>query len=62
MVRCLDKVKKDADVCDACGNSQSLLSEKLKKCQGCKVTFYCSKDCQKMAWKAHKKVCANLSK
>ena len=59
-LRSLDKVKQDADVCDACGKSQSLLSEKLKKCQACKVTFYCSKACQKKAWKAHKKVCADL--
>lgn len=61
-LRSLDKVRKDAEVCDACGKSQALLSEKLKKCQGCKVTSYCSKNCQKKAWKAHKKFCANLCK
>ncbi|GAB1309997.1 hypothetical protein MFIFM68171_00207 [Madurella fahalii] len=29
----------------------------LKHCAKCSVTFYCSRDCQKADWKAHKKVC-----
>ncbi|CAG8590219.1 hypothetical protein C2G38_2154188 [Gigaspora rosea] len=26
-------------------------------CSNCRVVFYCSKDCQKMHWKFHKKIC-----
>jgi len=29
----------------------------LKHCAKCSVTLYCSRDCQKADWKAHKKVC-----
>jgi len=29
----------------------------LKKCSRCRCAMYCSKECQQMAWKAHKGVC-----
>jgi hypothetical protein len=33
-------------------------SDRLKKCAGCKVVQYCSKDCQRAAWKStHKGEC-----
>jgi hypothetical protein len=31
-----------------------------KGCTGCKVVFYCSKDCQVEDWKVHKKMCKQL--
>ena len=37
--------------CDVCS---SLLT---KPCSRCKNTFYCSAECQKSAWKKHKKTC-----
>ncbi|KAK3305123.1 uncharacterized protein B0T15DRAFT_567174 [Chaetomium strumarium] len=33
----------------------------LKKCAKCSVTPYCSRDCQKADWKAHKKTCGKGS-
>jgi hypothetical protein len=32
----------------------------LMKCKKCKVTYYCSKDCQVADWKRHKKMCKVL--
>ncbi|MCH9611330.1 MAG: hypothetical protein S4CHLAM81_00390 [Chlamydiales bacterium] len=32
----------------------------MKKCAGCHVTYYCSPECQKAAWKAHKTACKIL--
>lgn len=34
--------------------------EKMMACSRCKVTFYCSSDCQKRDWKSHKTVCSSL--
>jgi hypothetical protein len=39
-------------VCDVCGAPSTL------RCIRCKTARYCSKDCQKAAWKEHKKQCA----
>lgn len=32
-------------------------NEKVLKCGRCRVATYCSRDCQKAAWKMHKKEC-----
>jgi hypothetical protein len=39
--------------CDYCGKVES----NLQRCARCKKTQYCSRDCQKSAWKTHKSVC-----
>ncbi|KAK3723688.1 hypothetical protein LTR37_001569 [Vermiconidia calcicola] len=46
-----------ADACGGCGKEATDSGEALMKCSGCTVRLYCSKDCQKMSWKVHKKVC-----
>jgi hypothetical protein len=38
--------------CDNCGEPAQL------RCSKCSVVYYCDKECQKTAWSAHKKVCA----
>jgi len=55
------QVDMDQDKCDHCGKRQALIGRKLKKCTVCQVTFYCGKECQKAAWKKHKKICRTLS-
>jgi len=32
----------------------------LQKCSGCKVEYYCSRECQKLAWKGHKQQCLQV--
>ena len=41
-------------LCPACGKIAS------KMCSKCRVIAYCSVECQKSCWKAHKKVCGKL--
>jgi tetratricopeptide (TPR) repeat protein len=43
--------------CHACGK----ITEKRLQCSACKTAFYCSKECQKVAWKqGHKEECKKL--
>ena len=43
--------------CDVCGSGG-----KTKKCHECQVARYCSRECQKEAWKRHKKECKRIAK
>jgi hypothetical protein len=36
--------------------------EKLSKCSACKSIYFCSKECQKSAWKLHKNACNAFAK
>jgi len=47
----IEAVLKPARKCDVCGSTPA------KPCARCKRTFYCSTECQKSAWKKHKKAC-----
>lgn len=42
----------DKTVCHTCKKYTNEL-----KCSKCKVTIYCSKECQRFDWKEHKKIC-----
>ena len=33
-------------------------NEKNKKCSGCNLVYYCSKECQIQEWLEHKKICS----
>ncbi|TPX48830.1 hypothetical protein SeMB42_g02842 [Synchytrium endobioticum] len=44
--------------CATCG----VMSTSHLRCGGCKVVFYCNRNCQKEDWKAHKAECKNLHK
>ncbi|KAJ7117636.1 hypothetical protein C8R44DRAFT_983126 [Mycena epipterygia] len=45
--------------CEAsgCGNTESDSVKAFPRCSGCNKAVYCSHDCQKSAWKAHKSAC-----
>ena len=51
LVEVEDMLKKPTRKCDVC------YSLGAKPCARCKRTFYCSTECQKLAWKKHKKTC-----
>ena len=42
--------------CGSCGKACAL------ECSLCHAAFYCNAECQKKAWKAHKKQCAGYKK
>jgi hypothetical protein len=43
--------------CARCHQTQEQLDEPMKRCTGCRSVLYCSRDCQKLAWKTHKSAC-----
>lgn len=45
------------DICHGCRKSQGGSVQKLSACARCKAVSYCSKECQKKDWPAHKRVC-----
>jgi hypothetical protein len=47
--------------CCNCFSSQAPLEGKLLRCARCKVVFYCSRDCQKNHFPAHKHSCKTIA-
>ncbi|KAJ1483376.1 hypothetical protein T484DRAFT_2591122 [Baffinella frigidus] len=45
--------------CAHCGTRPTGVD--LKRCARCRQVFYCGAECQKAAWKGHKKTCAPLT-
>lgn len=43
--------------CASCGVHDGSEFKKLMKCKGCQSVYYCSSECQKSHWKAHKSEC-----
>ena len=48
------------DYCTGC--SKLFPRKDMKVCTGCRAERYCSKECQKKTWSAHKTTCKALSK
>lgn len=50
--------------CQTCGKTGNLKKGTKKtdllKCAQCKMTFYCSKECQMKDWQSHEKICKEL--
>eukprot|EP00927_Polykrikos_kofoidii_P048252 TRINITY_DN42476_c0_g1_i1.p1 TRINITY_DN42476_c0_g1~~TRINITY_DN42476_c0_g1_i1.p1 ORF type:complete len:629 (-),score=55.14 TRINITY_DN42476_c0_g1_i1:199-2085(-) len=58
---CVQRKRKDARSCSCCGTEAGPMIH-LQLCSGCKRVGYCSKVCQKKAWKAgHKFECSRLA-
>lgn len=51
-------IKTLSSICWHCG-AKPKQYEKFKKCSGCLKVRYCSEECQKNDWCAHKKICNN---
>ena len=43
--------------CRHCGYTKAQVFRKLKTCDRCKMPVYCSRACQKKAWKTHRPMC-----
>lgn len=48
------KSRREEKTCHGCG----LKSENASACSVCQNTYYCSRDCQRLHWKVHKKYCS----
>ncbi|KAF8648115.1 hypothetical protein AX16_006399 [Volvariella volvacea WC 439] len=47
-------------ICDTCGAAETP-NTKFRLCGGCLTTQYCSPDCQKNHWPAHKAICQHTA-
>ena len=45
-------------VCENCKQSSDGSSKPFQRCSACRLTYYCSRNCQKLDWRHHKHVCS----
>ena len=50
--------REQAPGCDGCGTTLA----RLRRCRGCGLVRYCSKECQLQAWAGHKAQCKRAQK
>jgi hypothetical protein len=48
-------------ICDQCGSAETPNVPRFRFCGGCKITQYCSTDCQKQHWPSHKPICQHTA-
>lgn len=53
-----EMVESSNNGCDRCGKEKQDCGKALMNCAKCRKAKYCSAECQKAAWKEHKKICA----
>jgi hypothetical protein len=46
--------------CQATASAVDAAGGKLQLCSGCRASWYCSRDCQRSDWRAHKAVCRRV--
>jgi hypothetical protein len=46
--------------CQATASAVAAAGGKLQLCSGCRTSCYCSRDCQRADWRAHKAVCRRV--
>jgi hypothetical protein len=60
-----DNYGSECNVIKTCRRCEKLETQmgnsKLMKCQRCKITYYCSKECQAADWKSHKIMCKEMA-
>jgi hypothetical protein len=49
------KIEDDTGTCDHCGGA--FPTKELKRCEKCRIAWYCSVEDQRAAWKTHKEQC-----
>ena len=56
--RVIAAYKRNEPFCTNCKGVESRIScSKLRRCTKCLKAYYCGRDCQKLHWKEHRKVC-----
>ena len=54
---CTTSLARSVMGCQNCSKVDSQCNNSLQKCGSCRVAWYCSRDCQKADWRAHKGFC-----
>jgi len=52
-----NQIAQQSALCEKCFKKASEVSAPLKRCTGCQCVAYCSKECQRADWSAHKQLC-----
>lgn len=45
-----------------CASCNTIITDRIQLCSGCKKVAYCNSVCQKANWKTHKKTCSYAAK
>lgn len=47
--------------CAACGTTARAGGSRMLRCSRCQISFYCSPECQRSHWHAHKTICIAMA-